>query len=70
MCLYSGELIIGRIFATEIWGGGGGGGLFLGGLVFYFIYFIINFFFLAGGGGGGLVSDFTVYFITGTLQYP
>ena len=28
MGLYSGRLIIGRIFASEIWGGGGGGLIF------------------------------------------
>ena len=45
MGLYSGGLIIGRIFASEIWGG-----LFSGGL---------NFFFL--GGGGGLIIGILRY---------
>ena len=42
MGLYSGGLIIEKMFASEIWGGGGG--LFSGGL------------FLEGG--GGLLSEF------------
>ena len=35
MGLYSGGLIIGRIFASEICGGGGGGGLIFGGVYFW-----------------------------------
>ena len=43
----------------------GGGGLISGRACFFILFYLfINFFF---GGGGGLVSDFTVYFITGTL---
>ena len=34
MGYYSGGLVIGRIFACEIWGGGGGG-LFSGGFFFW-----------------------------------
>ena len=51
MRVYSGGLIIGRIFTSEIWGGGGGGGW--GGLIFGRDYF--------GGGGlflGGLLLEF------------
>ena len=44
MGLYSGGLIIERIFASEIWGA-------------YFREGLIVFFFL-GGGGGGLLSEF------------
>ena len=51
MGLYSGGLIIGRIFASEIWGAYFREGLF----IYLFIYLI--FFFLAGG-GGGLFSEF------------
>ena len=43
MGLYSGGLIIERIFASEIWGAYFREGLF---------------FFLGGGGGGGLLSEF------------
>ena len=43
MGLYWGGLIIGRIFASEIWG-----------LIFGRAYF----FFVGGGGGGGLLSEF------------
>ena len=47
MGLYSGELIIGRIFASEIWG----------------VYFREGLFFLGGGGGGkGLVIVILRYF--------
>ena len=42
MGLYSGGLIIGRIFASEIWGAYFREGFFLGG----------------GGGEGGLLSEF------------
>ena len=38
MGLYSGGLIIGKVFASEIWGGGGGG-LFSGGLIFGGAYY-------------------------------
>ena len=48
MGLYLGGLIIGRIFASEIWGG-----LFSGGLIFFCIYlfiylFVLLFFFFGG----------------------
>ena len=46
MGLYSGALIIGRIFASEIWGA-----YFREGLFFFFW----------GGGGGGLLSEFYGY---------
>ena len=48
MGLYSGGFIIGRIFASEIWGA-----LFREGLFFFFG---------GGGGGGGLISEFSVCF--------
>ena len=55
MGLYLGRLVIGRIFASEIWG-----------LIFkraYFIYlFFIDVFVLEGGGGGR-------GFIIGMLRY-
>ena len=55
MCLYSGGLIIGRIFASEIWGGG---------LIFGRAYF-----FLGGGGGGGAYNrNFTIYYHTETSE--
>ena len=44
MGLYLGGLIIGRIFASEIWGAS----VFSGGLIFW----------RGEGGGGGLLSDF------------
>ena len=46
MGLYSGRLIIGRIFASENWGGGGGGGayfpegLFLEGLIIGILHYL------------------------------
>ena len=46
MVLYSGGLIIGSIFASEIWGGGC---LFSGGLIYLFI------------GGGAYYRNFTVF---------
>ena len=53
MSLYSGRPIIGRIFASEIWGGGGA--YFREGL-FGRVYLII--FFFGGGGVGGLLLEF------------
>ena len=49
MGLYSGGLIIGRIFASEIWGA-----YFREGLSF--IYLFIYFFFWGGGGGGLIIG--------------
>ena len=46
MGLYSGGFIIGRIFASEIWGAYLREGLFF---IFYYIFFFL------GGGGGGLI---------------
>ena len=46
MGLYSGGLIIGRIFAPEIWGA-----YFREGLVFFFLFF----------GGGAHYQNFTVF---------
>ena len=49
MGLYLGRLVIGRIFASEIWG-----------LIFKRAYFIYLFFidvFVLEGGGGGLLSE-------------
>ena len=34
-------LIIGRIFASEVWGGGGGVGVFVGGLTKYYRNFAV-----------------------------
>ena len=48
MGLHSGGLIIGRIFASEIWAGGGG--LFSGGLIFFL--------------GGGLIIGILRYSIS------
>ena len=45
MGLYSGGLIIGRIFASEIWGANFREGLFI-----YLFIIIMNFFFFGGGG--------------------
>ena len=62
MGLYSGGLIIGRIFPSEIWGGGG--------LIFgraYYYYFIYFLFFLAGG-GGAYYRGFTVYYLGNILK--
>ena len=54
MGLYTGGLIIGRIFASEIWGP-----YFREGL---YIYLYIYLFFSAGGGeGGAYYRNFTVY---------
>ena len=53
MGFYSGGLIIGRIFASEIWGAYFRDGLF----IYSFIYLLLFFFF----GGGGLLSEFTVF---------
>ena len=47
MGLYSGGLIIGTIFASQILGG-----LFSEGLIIIIIIFLV------GGGGGGLLSEF------------
>ena len=49
MGLYSGGLIIGRIFASEIVGGGA---LFSGGLIYLFVFFFL--------GGGAYYRSFTV----------
>ena len=49
MGLYLGGLIIGRIFASEIWGA-----YFR--KVLFFLFFI--FYFFLGGGGGGLLAEF------------
>ena len=58
MGLYSGGLIIGRIFASEIWGAYFREGLFF---IFYF--------FAGGGGGEGLLSEFYgMYF--GWIVFP
>ena len=54
MCLYSGGLIIGRIFASEIWGGGG--------LIFGRAYFF--FFFFGGGEGVGHIIGILRYITT------
>ena len=53
MGLYSEGLIqiIGRIFASEIWGGG----LFFGGFIYLFIYLFV---FFKGGGGGVYYRNF------------
>ena len=48
MSLYSGGLIIGRIFASEIWEAN---------------YFRKGFFVGGGGGGGGYYWNFTVFYI-------
>ena len=64
MGLYSGGLIIGRIFASEIWVGYFWEGLFL------FINFF--FFFLGGGGGGagGLIIGILRYVMLGFHFHP
>ena len=49
MGLYSGGLIIGRIFASEIWGAYFRGGLFINFFFYIYIFFL---------GGGGLLSEF------------
>ena len=57
MGLYSGGLIIGWTFASEIWG------RLIFGRAYLFIYLFIlfYFFFLGGGGGGeGYYRNFTV----------
>ena len=56
MGLYSGGLIIGRIFASEIWGAYFREGLFC--FLFVLFCFCFCFFFGGGGGGGGLLSEF------------
>ena len=48
MDLYLEGLIIGRIFASEVWGAYFRKGLF----IYLFFYFILIFFFFLGGGGG------------------
>ena len=59
MCLYLGELIIGRIFASEIWGAYFREGLFyLFIYLFIYLFFYLFIFFFWGGGGGGLLSEF------------
>ena len=54
MGLYLGRLIIGRIFASEIWGAYFREGLLL---LLLFIFYLLFFF---GGGGGRLLSEFCV----------
>ena len=56
MGLYSGGLVIGRIFASEIWGGGA--------------YFREGSFFF--GGGGTYYRDFTLFLEWGinSIAYP
>ena len=58
MGLYSGGLVIGRIFASEIWGGGGR--LFSGGLIVFL------------GGRGTYYRNFTVFLEQGinSTAYP
>ena len=55
MGLYSGGLIIGRIFVSEIWGAYFREGLFLGG---------------AGGAGGGLIIGILRYIIDARKLSP
>ena len=59
MGLYLGGLIIGRIFASEIWGGG----VFSGGFIL-FILFIYYFFFL----GGELIIGILRYNVLGIIR--
>ena len=54
MGLYSGGLIIGRIFASEIWGAYFREGLFY--FIIYLFIYLFNFFFFFWG--GGLLSEF------------
>ena len=59
MGLYLGGLIIGRIFASEVFFGGGGGGGGEGlifGFAYLFIYLFIYYYFFFGG--GGLITEF------------
>ena len=42
MGLYSGGLIIGMIFASEIWGAYFREGLFLGGLIFGILWYVLS----------------------------
>ena len=63
MGLYSGGLIIGRNFASEIWGAYFREGLFIYLFIYLFTYLFIHFFYYiffvgGGGGGGGLLSEF------------
>ena len=58
MGLYSGGLIIGRIFASEIWQA------YFRERLFYFNIYI--FFFL--GGGGGLLSEFYCIWVKRTIS--
>ena len=69
--LFSEGLIIGRIFASEIWGGGGGGifgraNFFLF-LTLLLLFLFIYLFFLAGGGGGRLIIEVLRYLQPSTL---
>ena len=60
--LYSGGLIIGRIFAPEIWGAYFREGLFL--FIHLFIYLFYYYYFGGGGlGGGACYRNFTVYIL-------
>ena len=60
---YSGGLIIGRIFASEI-----RGAYFRVGLFYLFIYFFIFLFFIFFGGAGGGRLNFTVYSLERTME--
>ena len=68
MGLYSGGIIIGRIFASEIWGAYFREGSFF---IYLFVYFylFIYFFFFGGGGGGGLLSEFYDISNSSTIPY-
>ena len=56
MGLYSGGLIIGRIFASEIWEAYFREGLFIS----IFIFILIYIYFFLGGGGGLIIDDYNI----------
>ena len=54
MSLYSGGLIIGRIFTSEIWGA-----YFREGLSFIYLFIYLFYYYYYFFGGGGLLSEFS-----------